>query len=417
MYKIMPDLVSNVLDFIFLAIPIILPFALLWLLIKMYIDANRSAFMASQEYILLEVVPPQNIEKSPAAMELFLMALHQTGGEGTWYDKYVNGKVRAWFSLEIVSIGGDVHFYIWSRKGFRRLIESQLYSQFPGIEVTETEDYTMGLSYDGSVELFGAELKLTEPDAFPIKTYVDYGIDKETEEEYKIDPITPVIETLGSLSPGHQMWIQIIVRAHKKEDIKPGTWNTLQDNWKEGGKEAIKKIKEDSKVEIGDGDTKRQQMAMTKGQESRIIAIERSLSKIAFDTGIRMIYLAEKSVYDGGYVGAMTGSFKQYNSTDLNSFGMAWATSFDFPWQDIGGKKIKVLKEEILEAYKERNYFWKERVKFTGIFGKKIVDRDHFVLNTEELATIFHFPGKVSSTPSLRRVESKKATPPANLPI
>ena len=170
MYKIMPDLVSNVLDFIFLAIPIILPFALLWLLIKMYIDANRSAFMASQEYILLEVVPPQNIEKSPAAMELFLMALHQTGGEGTWYDKYVNGKVRAWFSLEIVSIGGDVHFYIWSRKGFRRLIESQLYSQFPGIEVTETEDYTMGLSYDGSVELFGAELKLTEPDAFPIKT-------------------------------------------------------------------------------------------------------------------------------------------------------------------------------------------------------------------------------------------------------
>ena len=135
---------------------------------------------------------------------MFLTALHQTGGEGTWYDKYVSGKVRAWFSLEIVSIGGDVHFYIWTRKGFRRLIESQLYSQFPGIEVFETDDYTMGLSYDGSIELFGAELKLTEADALPIKTYVDYGIDKETEEEYKIDPITPVIETLGTLQPGHQ---------------------------------------------------------------------------------------------------------------------------------------------------------------------------------------------------------------------
>ncbi len=410
-------LLGNVFDFLFVIIPIAIPFLLLWLLLRMYIDANRSAFLASQDYVLLEIVPPQDVDKSPAAMELFLTALHQTGGEATWYDKYVLGKVRAWFTLEIVSIGGNVNFYIWTRKSFRRLVESQLYSQFPGIEVTETDDYTLGLSWDGSVELFGAELKLTEADALPIKTYVDYGIDKETEEEYKIDPITPVIETLASVGPGHQMWIQIIVRAHKKEDLKPGTWNTMQDNWKEGGKDAIKKIREDSKVDVGEGEAKRQQVAMTKGQEQKIVAIERSISKISFDTGIRMIYIAEKSVFDSGYIGAMTGSFKQYNSPDLNSFGMNWTTSFDYPWQDIGGTKIQILKNEILEAYKERNYFWRDRPSFSGVFGKKIIDRDFFVLNTEELATIFHFPGKVSATPSMRRVESKKSTPPANLPI
>lgn len=410
-------LITNIFDFVITILPIFIPVVLLWLLIKMYIDANRSSFFASQEHVLLEIVPPQDITKSPAGMELFLTALYQTGGEGTWYDKYVLGKVRPWFSLEMVSIGGNVNFYIWTRKGFRRLIESQLYSQFPGIEVTETSDYTMGINYDGSIELFGAELKLTEADALPIKTYVDYGIDKETEEEFKIDPITPVIETLGSVAPGHQMWIQIIVRAHKKEDIKPGTWNTLQDNWKEGGKEVIKKIKEDAKVEVGDGDSKKQQVSMTKGQEKRIEAIERSISKLSFDTGVRMIYLAEKSVYDSGYISAMTGSFKQYNSPDLNSFGIRWSTSFDYPWQDIGGKKVQVLKDEILEAYKERNYFWRERVAFSGIWGKKIIDREYFILNIEELATVFHFPGKVASTPSLRRVESKKSTPPANLPI
>jgi hypothetical protein len=410
------ELVRNVFDFLFAILPIAIPFFLLWLLLKMYIDSNRSAFMASQEYVLMEVVPPQEIEKTPAAMELFLTALHQTGGEATWYDKYVLGKVRAWFSLEMVSVGGSVHFYIWSRKGFMRLIESQLYSQFPGIEIHPSTDYTLGLSYDGSIELFGVELKLTEADAFPIKTYVDYGIDKETEEGFKIDPITPVIETLGSINSGHQMWIQIIVRAHKKEDLKPGTWNTKQDNWKEGGKEAITKIRDAAKVDIGEGENKRQQVAMTKGQELRIVAIERSISKLSFDAGIRMIYLAEKSVYDGGYIPPMLGSFKQYNSPDLNSFAPSWTTSFDYPWQDIGGNKIKVLKDEILEAYKERDYFWRDRPKF-GFFGKKIVERDAFVLNTEELATIFHFPGKVSSTPSLRRVESKKQNPPANLPV
>lgn len=410
-------LVANVLDFIFAAIPIAIPFLLLWLLVKMYIDSNRAAFMASQEYVLLEIIPPQEIEKTPAAMELFLTALYQTSGEANWYDKYVKGKVRAWFSLEIVSIGGNVHFYIWTRKGLRPLIESQLYSQFPGIEVEESEDYTLGLEYDGSIELFGAEFKLAEADAFPIKTYIDYGIDKETEEGYKVDPITPVIETLGSITPGHQMWIQIIVRAHKKEDAKPGTWFEVQDNWKEGAKEAIKKIKESAKVEIKDGDNVKQQMAMTKGQEQRITAIERSISKMSFDTGIRMIYLAEKSLYSAGNIGALTGSFKQYNSPDLNSFRPAWTTSFDFPWQDIGGHKLKVLKEEILEAYKERDFFWRSRPQFRTILPKKIIDRDVFVLNTEELATIFHFPGRVSATPSLNRVSSKKATPPSNLPI
>ena len=130
-----------------------------------------------------------------------------------------------------------------------------------------------------------------------------------------------------------------------------------------------------------------------------------------------MIYLAEKSIYDGGYVGAMTGSFKQYNSPDLNSFGMSWTTSFDYPWQDMGGSKLVVLKDEILEAYKDRDYFWRDRPEFNSLFGKKVVGRNVFVLNTEELATIFHLPGKVSSTPSLRRVESKKQNPPANLPI
>ena len=64
--------------------------------------------------------------------------------------------------------------------------------------------------------------------------------------------------------------------------------------------------------------------------------------------------------------------------------------------------------EEILNAYKMRDYFWKDDYR-----GKK---RKHFVLNTEELATIFHFPGRVAGTPTLGRVLSKKGAPPSDLP-
>lgn len=93
---------------------------------------------------------------------------------------------------------------------------------------------------------------------------------------------------------------------------------------------------------------------------------------------------------------------------DLNGFKPRFTTSFDYPWQDPFGTKIKKMKAEILEAYQLRDYFWKSDYK------KK--DRKVFILNTEELATIYHFPGKVAQTPSIRRVDSKKTAAPDNLP-
>jgi hypothetical protein len=39
------------------------------------------------------------------------------------------------------------------------------------------------------------------------------------------------------------------------------------------------------------------------------------------------------------------------------------------------------------------------------------------VLNAEELATMYHFPGSVASTPGIERVASKKAEAPINLPL
>ncbi len=41
----------------------------------------------------------------------------------------IKGQVRTWFSLELVSIGGEIHFFIWGRRKFADLIETQIYSQ------------------------------------------------------------------------------------------------------------------------------------------------------------------------------------------------------------------------------------------------------------------------------------------------
>jgi hypothetical protein len=42
---------------------------------------------------------------------------------------------------------------------------------------------------------------------------------------------------------------------------------------------------------------------------------------------------------------------------------------------------------------------------------------EYFVLSTTELATLYHFPGMVSETPSFQRLETKTSKPPSNLPI
>jgi hypothetical protein len=114
---------------------------------------------------------------------------------------------------------------------------------------------------------------------------------------------------------------------------------------------------------------------MTKGQEAKITALERSISKVAFDVGIRSIYLANNEDFDSVNIGAMIASYKQYNSSDLNGFKPLWATDLDFPWQDFANKNMSWMKNEILEAYKERDYFDRYYKKFSYFFFLPATER------------------------------------------
>jgi len=397
-------------------LPIILPVFIIWRIIVEYVGYARQKNWNSQKHTLLEIIPPSDVKKSPAAMELFLISLHQTGGESTWIKKYIDGATRAWFSLEIVSFGGQVHFYIWMQTKYKRFIESQLHAQYPGIETRESEDYAQIFDFDPSNnELFGIEFGLGKPDPYPIKTYVDYALDTQDKEDLQIDPITPMIELLASLNPGEFMWFQYIVRAHKKEDPNPDKWfGDKIDNWEKDAAKYIEELRDKSVSKLEDSAGKKIAVNQTEGQKRKIVALERSISKLAFDVGIRALYMADKDSFDGINRGVLSASLKQFNSAELNGFKGIHATDFDFPWQDFGGHKLKRLKYEILEQYKDRKYFFSS-LPGTTFGGKK--KRKSMVLNTEELATIFHFPGKVSKTTSLQRVESRKVGPPLNLPI
>jgi hypothetical protein len=44
-------------------------------------------------------------------------------------------------------------------------------------------------------------------------------------------------------------------------------------------------------------------------------------------------------------------------------------------------------------------------------------DGPNMILNTEELATIFHLPDMSAMSPSISRIEAKKGGAPVNLPV
>jgi hypothetical protein len=380
------------------------PVLAVFLLAKVYMGYTRANFIRNLSWVLLEMKIPKEISKSPKAMEILFAQMHKTDPTSL-IDIYIKGATRSWFSLELVSIEGEVHFYIRATKKFKKLIESAIYSQYPGVEVFEVEDYVHKVPYGvpgSDWNFWGTEFKLSKPDAFPIRTYVDYGLDEDPKEEFKIDPLSTVLEFLGSIGPGEQVWFQIPMMAARDRYHKPGTWFGTQ-GWKDEGKVEVKKISEGGKKSPDDpyGGV----FKLTPGERERLEALEKSMTKYGFDCGYRGLYLAKGDAFDGTNIGRLINSVKQYGSENLNGFKLSFWTSFDYPWEDFMGWRVAKRKREMFRNYCRRSYFYPP--------AKSKV----FVLNTEELATIFHFPGLTTSTPTLDRISSKRGEPPPNLPI
>ncbi len=390
------------------------------------VEFKKKECVKKMEFKTLEIKIPKNIDKSPLAMEIVLQAMHQPFKPQNYYDQIFAGKVNSWFSLEMISTEGAIRFIIYTPKDYVKLITSHIYSQYPNVEINEIEDYVKKVPFGRDSEewdLFGTEFKLTKADPYPIKTYVDYGLDKlDLKEEYKIDPMTVVLEYLGSIGRNQHAWFQILIRAHEsryKGTPKPRDWKKFWKElyWKINTKEwwafmtndwwtpPLQDWKKEADKLIGEIKAKTGDKPMSAIQKKEVEAMERSMTKLGFDVGIRAVYVAKKDFYDSANIAGLNSILKQYSSLELNGFeANAKKSTKTDPKKDKTGDELKKLKKNMFESYLKRSYFYFQK-------------NEPFVLNTEELATIYHFPGKVSSTPTFTRIESQKAEPPSNLPI
>lgn len=380
-------------------------------------------YIRSIKWVLLEIKPPPDVEKSPKIAENIFAGLHGVYIKPVkWKANFFQGKVQPWFSLEIVGNGGDIHFYVRVPEDARNLIEAQFFAQYPDAEIRVADDYVESLPPylpNDNYDLFGTNFVFVKPDAYPIKTYPFFEEESGKGEFKRTDPLAPFAEIMSSLEPGEHIWIQILIR---------GTGS----GWVKDAKAAVDKIiGKEPKIErsligqvvdlidsfIPGGSSpvpeKRESefstMKLTPGQQFVLKLVEAKISKIAFKCNVRYMYIARKEMFHRVHVSALSGTFKQLFSNDLNAFKPGKLLTWDdglFNWFFPSDKGFFADQR----VYKKKFYLFQ-------YFRKRFFDKQVVILNTEELATLFHLPGIGVKAPAFPRVEAKKGQPPAGLPV
>lgn len=334
------------------------------------------------ESVLLILEIPKANDKSELAAEQLFASLH-----GILRDRVElkrNGGFQEHLSFEIASVDGQIRFYVWVPKNLQSFVEGQIYSQYPSVQIhTADEDYVAHERRHSVV--YTSDLTLTDSEFLPIKTF----------QSFEVDPLAGITGTLAKLeSTGEELWVQVLVRPIADD------WHKASDSW-------VKTVKNGNPLAIltGEGFNLRwvgglfaalakppEQGSLTAGapkelserNKTRIAEAEKKATKLGYQVKIRMAYLGESTSNAKQRMQAIVGTFKQYNSTNLNGFRMT------------GGS----FKKEDLAKYKARLF----------------IDRG-YILNIEELASVFHLPHTNVETPNIVWASNKTAEPPAKLPV
>jgi hypothetical protein len=378
--------------------------------------------------VLLAIDVPRMNEQSIQAMENLFDHLLGAHHSITWWGKYIDGEFQLSFSCELVSIEGNIQFLIRTPKEWRNLVESAIYGQFPDAEITEVADYVNDLprKYPNDThDLYGCEFSLSNKNlALPIKTWPKF---EHKFTEVFVDPLAGLLESMSQIGPGEQIWIQFIIlplpvdwaKDYQKKYIdkalgkpeaapKPNLIGGVLDQTmilaSEVANQAI------GSGIMGEGEEKKKEeqpfkmMLLTPGQREALEAMERKISKLAYSTKIRYLYISEKAKTNKAVgVSAVIGSFKQF--TDMNGNGikpMLKETGSNSCHYVLIEYRRNTRRNYLMWAYRSRDW---DR----GIPGKP--------LTSEELASLWHFPGMNIKAPFVKTTAFKKAAAPVSLPI
>ena len=372
---------------------IILGFVILLLVLRSFLHKNKNLFTAFKNVILVVQMPKsgneegskqqadttQQVQEKIAHMETFFSTI---GGM-----KMQKG-FKAWlfgrediFSFEIVLNKELISFHIAVPEYLSSYMQEQLQAQFSSAQIEQVADYNI---FNPKGVIFGTYLTFKRPYYFPIKTY----------KKIESDPLNAITNTLSQLDANAGAAIQFMVRS------APGSWHSMgtkvSQEMHQGKKleEATKKAKgglfygvaklakPKSKDEAGAPPKEYKLSAL---EEDMAKGMEEKTSKAGMEVNIRLIVSAENEVKAKSYLDNIVNSFTQYN---IYQYGNSLVRS---------GDRLNRLAHDFI--YRNFN------------------SRRKILLNSEEMASVFHFPLPSTETPKIDWLLFKRAPAPINMPL
>lgn len=320
------------------------------------------------------------------------------------------GKKADRFSFEIANIDKQIFFYVWCPKKYKGLILSQIYAQYPDIEVEEVKDYVKGVNKDQLSKVIAAEIETDNHYYYPLKRHSQF---EDLSSKTFLDPLSAITSAFDSLPhKSDQAWFQLVVspldsswrkRAMFVLDHVSGGFFISSSKFQDwyiksmldrGPKKYLHLFFTRPLLTIIGLAPKRAPEGANLGgdvqessqRENEGLAINGKLSQLGFHVNMRYIYLANNSDKRAAKIKLkdIIASFNQFNLSRFNSLTVR---SFD-----------------------ETNKLLLKR-----FYKRSLVAP--FILSTEELATIWHLPHETVDTPNLQKVNSKKLQAPLNLPV
>ncbi len=309
--------------------------------------------------VLLLQVPRTNDKKALAAEQMFasLQGLLVQGTSGLF-----KSPKREHLGFEIAVINRRIGFYVWVPTYLKDYVEEQIYAQYPTVQISIVDDYASQDKHFNTTVM--SDMKLTQSDVLPIKTF----------QSFEVDPLAAITATLAKFGEDEEAWMQLIIRP-------------ASDKWQQKNEKYLANLKGGGtswKALLAPSDKPAAPPKLTEYQQLRASGAETKGQKLAYDTALRIVYRGNVSEQAAKLrLQSIAASYKQFNTTYLNGF--------------VQGK---TLDEAGLSSYRDRS-----------------IGTNHFVMNIEEVATLYHLPHTTVETPFILWASSQTAEPPASLPL
>ncbi len=388
-------------------IAILVVIGLVFDLLKRWLRHRNRIPVALQKTILLVTVPKdvdekeeQRLSREPKEVLAVAETLYSNLG-GIKPEKYANIIQNAWhnfiygrsdhIALEIVARNELVMFYVVMPHHLQRLVELQIHAQYPRAHLEPVEDYNI---FTARSQTLGSNLGLIKSPIFPIRTY----------KKLDNDPLNALTNVLSKLGPDEGAAIQILIRPAKRSWTRRGQavarklqhGKKLNEAMESAGsawsvfKGAAKTLQSGLAKETEAEKARKERSLMppqflTPMEQELIKALEEKSSKAAFDANVRLIASSTsleraRTIHTG-----MVNAFAQYRA------------------QESGN------------GFRQKPLWLKDRFVRDFIF-RNFSERHKFVLNAEELASIYHLPLPTTETPNILWLGARQAPAPVNAP-